>query len=305
MPSEPTAGDVSARNWLSDICDFKIAALPAEQSEDRRLREEIRRYLKFEGGRGDLTNPLAWSDLRSSLKAETISEALLSKVWIGEGLLDTEKTWIVEFSNKNQYGISYCLTVYIQYIDSRQLYMYIYALNPIHILCICFNEFRLRSVEPRACIEGWPQLPPTWLSAVVSRTTMRAIFLPVILFVLLAMVYPCTHPCKFFSHVRGGLTRHQTQCPIFRTAQALRIEQRRAHKAGPEEQPVSNLEDRKERIEARSSAVRFSVSFIVHNNNSSNRSPRPVEVTPFLVVAPMLFLPLHCYLSSPFLKVLY
>jgi hypothetical protein len=31
------------------------------------------------------------SDLRSSLKAETISEALLSKVWIREGLFDVNE----------------------------------------------------------------------------------------------------------------------------------------------------------------------------------------------------------------------
>src|ERR1700733_395610 len=31
------------------------------------------------------------TDLRSSLKAETISEALLSKVWIREGLLDVNE----------------------------------------------------------------------------------------------------------------------------------------------------------------------------------------------------------------------
>lgn len=57
------AGGTAAGSWLSDVCDFDIAVLPAEQSKDR-LQEEIRRYLKFEGGRGDLANPLSWYKVR-------------------------------------------------------------------------------------------------------------------------------------------------------------------------------------------------------------------------------------------------
>ncbi|KAF5326856.1 hypothetical protein D9619_005142 [Psilocybe cf. subviscida] len=92
------------------------------------LKDEIKRYFKnFEGGLGELNHPLAWwkihtpafpiisqmardflailatsisvehafskschvcQDLRSSMKADMISEALLTKVWISSGLFD-------------------------------------------------------------------------------------------------------------------------------------------------------------------------------------------------------------------------
>ncbi|KJA13696.1 hypothetical protein HYPSUDRAFT_92664 [Hypholoma sublateritium FD-334 SS-4] len=118
--------------WLAGILKFdmvqttvSVAATPKELFDD-----EIRRYLKFEGGRGSIFDPLGWwkaheaafptiarmardflaipatsvsvertfsksrhicSDLRASLKAETVTEALLSKVWIRSGLFDPEE----------------------------------------------------------------------------------------------------------------------------------------------------------------------------------------------------------------------
>lgn len=46
--------------WLAQICDFELdIATPELQSKDQ-LKEEIQRYFKFEGGRGELQNPLAW-----------------------------------------------------------------------------------------------------------------------------------------------------------------------------------------------------------------------------------------------------
>jgi hypothetical protein len=58
--SPPKHGNSSAGNWLADVCDVEItAALPTERSEDN-MMEEIRRYFKFEGGQGDINNPLPW-----------------------------------------------------------------------------------------------------------------------------------------------------------------------------------------------------------------------------------------------------
>jgi hypothetical protein len=149
-PSTPAQGakkgSLSHTNsWLMNICDFEVSALPAVETSEDQLLAEIRRYFKFEGGRGELSNPLGWykvceillemdaqsdsplqqknagsfptiarmardflaipatsvsvertfsksrhicTDLRSSLKVETIQKALLSKVWIRDGLLD-------------------------------------------------------------------------------------------------------------------------------------------------------------------------------------------------------------------------
>jgi len=58
------------------------------------------------------------------------------------------------------------------------------------------------------------------------------------------MVYACSSPCQFSSVGRAGLTKHQGQCAIFRTAQALRIEQRKARRI----LKGANLEKCKERI---------------------------------------------------------
>ncbi|KAF5309197.1 hypothetical protein D9619_012818 [Psilocybe cf. subviscida] len=106
-----------------DVIPAETVLTPPQQFVD-----ELQRYLdKFEGGRGDLQHPLEWwkihapalptiarmardylaipatsvsvertfsksrhiyQDFRSSLKAETISLALLTKVWIQSGLFD-------------------------------------------------------------------------------------------------------------------------------------------------------------------------------------------------------------------------
>jgi hypothetical protein len=47
-------------DWLESICDFEMALPPpAEHSEDL-LKDEVRRYFRFEGGRCNLQDPLSW-----------------------------------------------------------------------------------------------------------------------------------------------------------------------------------------------------------------------------------------------------
>lgn len=45
------------------------------------------------------------------------------------------------------------------------------------------------------------------------------------------MSFSCIHPCNGSFGTRPGLTRHQNGCPVFRTAQALKIEHRRLIKS--------------------------------------------------------------------------
>jgi len=117
-----------ALSFKSQASSTPIAATPQPHVM---LESEIDRWCDFEGGKGtEGQNPLEWwklyggsfpvlsrlardflaipatsvsvertfsqsrhicSDLRSSMKAETIREALLSKVWINCGLFDVEK----------------------------------------------------------------------------------------------------------------------------------------------------------------------------------------------------------------------
>jgi hAT family C-terminal dimerisation region len=148
--SNPTAvpsTTTGQTGYLASICDVRVPQRVATASSPQdRFRAEVKRYLEFEGGLGDLLDPLAWwkvirlvlwgeihtdaplfnqvhdssfptiarmardflaipatsvsvertfsksrhicSDLRSSLKAQTITEALLSKVWIRSGLFE-------------------------------------------------------------------------------------------------------------------------------------------------------------------------------------------------------------------------
>ena len=148
--SNPTAAPSTTTGqtgYLASICDVRVPQRVAMASSlQDRFQAEVKRYLEFEGGLGDLLNPLAWwkvirlvlsgevdtdapsfdkvhgssfptiarmahdllaipatsvsvertfsksrhicSDLRSSLKAQTITEALLSKVWIRSGLFE-------------------------------------------------------------------------------------------------------------------------------------------------------------------------------------------------------------------------
>ncbi|KAF4611808.1 hypothetical protein D9613_004630 [Agrocybe pediades] len=122
----------SAGGVLSSILDFEIddIVVPATMTPKEMFEDELRRYLRFEGGRGNAMNPLVWwkqhegsfptvarmardylaipatsvsvertfsksrhicSDLRMSMKAKTISEALLVKVWVGTDLFDAHE----------------------------------------------------------------------------------------------------------------------------------------------------------------------------------------------------------------------
>ena len=83
-----------------------------------------------------------------------------------------------------------------------------------------------------------------------SVRSTQPILIPLIYATVLFLAmspYACSHPCQFSSTARPGLTRHQQQCVIYKTAQTLRMEQRRAWKMG--KRPIANLECRKERME--------------------------------------------------------
>jgi hypothetical protein len=61
------------------------------------------------------------------------------------------------------------------------------------------------------------------------------------------MVYTCVTSCKTNFSTAGGLNRHQNSCAVYKTAQALKIEQRRAGKQ--KVQPKDKLDVRKARIQ--------------------------------------------------------
>jgi hypothetical protein len=44
---------------------------------------------------------------------------------------------------------------------------------------------------------------------------------------LLYMLFACTFPCNHSFASRGGLNRHHNRCPIYRTSQELKLQQRR------------------------------------------------------------------------------
>jgi hypothetical protein len=93
---------------------------------------------------------------------------------------------------------------------------------------------------------------------ILVQSIMRIALLPfviatTVILISLTMTYTCSRPCQFSSTARAGLTRHQSQCAIYRTTQVLRIEQRKARKICKES--ASNLEQCKERIEVRMSPV--------------------------------------------------
>ena len=60
-PSQPSSSTMS-NGWFEEMLNFDLSAVPASVSATPQelLNEEIRRYLKFEGGRGEILNPLAW-----------------------------------------------------------------------------------------------------------------------------------------------------------------------------------------------------------------------------------------------------
>jgi hypothetical protein len=105
---------------------------------------------------------------------------------------------------------------------------------------ISSNTRFARSIVPRFSTSS--TLPMRVLVVLLLSIIATTIF-------LLMAPYTCPHPCDFSSVARPALTRHQQHCAIYRTAQALRMEQRKIHKGT--KKPVSTLECRKERIEVR------------------------------------------------------
>ena len=47
-------------NWLAEICMAHVPDAPATEKSEDEVQEEIKCYLKFEGGRGELQAPLVW-----------------------------------------------------------------------------------------------------------------------------------------------------------------------------------------------------------------------------------------------------
>ncbi len=53
--------NVSANGFLSQLCSINVTSIPeVPQETEATLEEEIYRYLKFEGGVGDVNQPLVW-----------------------------------------------------------------------------------------------------------------------------------------------------------------------------------------------------------------------------------------------------
>lgn len=91
------------------------------------------------------------------------------------------------------------------------------------------------------------------------------------LFSLVEMSFSCTSPCNGTYTTKPGLNRHQYNCPIYRTSQALKIEQRRAtvtlqnrtHK--PRSAGIIKLGARKTRIAGGSSEPKLVSLFVSHS----------------------------------------
>lgn len=94
---------------------------------------------------------------------------------------------------------------------------------------------------------------------------VRLLVVVLIYIYITVMSFSCIHPCKGNFLTRPGLSRHQNSCLIFRTAQALKIENRRLiqNKA-----PISTLKARKIRITFRGSEI--SVSSLCLRNDGQN-----------------------------------
>lgn len=66
---------------------------------------------------------------------------------------------------------------------------------------------------------------PNWQCSIIVLPRLLQVCL---LVALISMSFSCVQPCKGDYGTRPGLSRHQINCPIFRTSQALKIEHRRA-----------------------------------------------------------------------------
>ncbi|EEB97734.1 hypothetical protein MPER_02884, partial [Moniliophthora perniciosa FA553] len=127
-PSVPAQNSTHTSALLTRMCSVNISAAPkVKKSAKEELEDEISRYLGWEHATCDIQKPLLWwkehadnfpilacmardflaipatsvsvervysqsrhicQDLWSALKAETVSEAMLSKAWIKSGLLE-------------------------------------------------------------------------------------------------------------------------------------------------------------------------------------------------------------------------
>ncbi|KAA1473697.1 hypothetical protein DENSPDRAFT_756256, partial [Dentipellis sp. KUC8613] len=58
--SVPKPADNEADNWLLSVCSFDVPLAPTPADESQAWKDEVRRYIKFEGGRGELQDPLGW-----------------------------------------------------------------------------------------------------------------------------------------------------------------------------------------------------------------------------------------------------
>lgn len=129
-------------------------------------------------------------------------------------------------------------------------------------------------------IQYWttPLMPPGGISFSYHLLVVFAL----ILFSLVEMSFSCTPPCKGAFAAKQGLVRHQYGCPIYRTSQALKIEQRRAtsqnrvHK--PRSAGIIKLPGRKVRIASGSSEPKLVSTFFSHFKVTMRlrNNPRPL-----------------------------
>lgn len=139
---------------------------------------------------------------------------------------------------------------------------------------------------------------------------LKVCLLAVFIFIYIAeMSFHCIHPCNGSYGTRPGLSRHQNGCPIFRTAQALKIENRRLMKSkvpssialgGKATSAATSLDARKARISHQGS--KFLVSSLAacevmsRMNNNGLCTSHPV-VTPRIPVTTVFksLEPLHLW----------
>lgn len=57
--------------------EIPMVPLPSQMSDKERLEDELKRYFDFEGGRGDMLNPLPWWKVRGSNMTLSIFSLLL------------------------------------------------------------------------------------------------------------------------------------------------------------------------------------------------------------------------------------
>lgn len=137
----------------------------------------------------------------------------------------------------------------------------------------------------------------------VPRLSQHCILVVLISIFLAAMAFSCVHPCKGDFATRPGLTRHQNNCLIFRTSQALKIEHRRIMRNQPHRSPsgsaskgsdgtVTKLGIRKARIGHQGSEFpvsSFKLTICTMINSDSNNSLNSCQAPPLTPVTPVAF----------------